>query len=186
MRLASMDDVPSLLRLIDASVRGLSTGYYSEVQIEQALHLVFGPDTQLIADGTYFVIDGEDGQLVASGGWSKRRTLFGGDQHKDARPDPLLDPVTEAARLRAMFVHPDAARRGLGRRVFDACRLAAEAAGFRSMELAATLPGVALYEALGFVQVESFATPLRDGLELPLVRMRRALEAVPDSPGVER
>lgn len=174
LRVATMADVPALHRLIGESVRGLSADWYSPEQIELALEHIFGPDTQLIADGTYFVIDGDEGRLAASGGWSKRRTLFGGDQHK-SDADPVLDPSVEPARLRAMFVHPTAIRRGLGRRIFDACRRAALAEGFTCMELAATLPGVPLYEALGFVGTERFAAALGKGQELPLVRMRRDL-----------
>ena len=175
LRLATMADVPTLERLIETSVRRLSVGYYSAAQVDHALRLVFGPDTQLIADGTYYVIDEPNSGLVASGGWSRRRTLFGGDQHKASGPDPLLDPLREAARLRAMFVHPDFARRGLGRRIFDACRHAALAAGFSECELAATLPGVPLYTALGFAATEEFSVPRAEGLALPIVRMRRAL-----------
>src|SRR4051812_33145465 len=108
IRIASLDDVGAIRRLIDASVRSLSVGYYSEAEIESGLRFVFGPDTQLIADGTYFAIDATDG-LAAAGGWSRRRTLFGGDQFKEER-DPLLDPATESAKIRAFFVHPAHAR----------------------------------------------------------------------------
>lgn len=171
IRLATEGDVPAIVALIDASVRGLSVGYYTDAQIESALRYVFGPDTQLIADATYYVVDGADGALAAAGGWSRRRTLYGGDQHKRGA-DPLLDPAADAARIRAFFVHPSYARRGLARRLFEACRDAARAEGFRAMELGATLPGVPLYEALGFRPVERVDAAMPDGLALPVLRMR--------------
>jgi GNAT superfamily N-acetyltransferase len=152
----------------------LSVGYYTAEQAESALVHVFGPDTQLIADGTYYVAEAADGTLVASGGWSHRRTLFGGDQTKSGA-DPLLDPATEPARIRAFFVHPAWARRGLGRLLFERCLSAARADGFRELTLVATLPGVPLYEALGFVAGERFAVPMPDGVELPVVTMTRSI-----------
>jgi GNAT superfamily N-acetyltransferase len=173
VRVAMEADVPALRSLIAASVRGLSAGYYTPDQAESALVHVFGPDTQLIADETYYAIE-TAGELVAAGGWSHRRTLYGGDQTKSG-DDPMLDPATEPARIRAFFVHPNWARRGLGRLLFDTCREAAAAAGFRQLTLVATLPGVPLYEALGFQPGEAFAVPMADGLELPVVRMTRAI-----------
>jgi GNAT superfamily N-acetyltransferase len=155
------------------SVRGLSVGYYTPAQAEGALVHVFGPDTQLIADGTYYVVE-SGGALVAAGGWSRRRTLYGGDQTKSGA-DPTLDPATEPARIRAFFVHPAWARRGLGRLLFEHCRDAAHAAGFRELTLVATLPGVPLYTALGFVEGERFAVAMPDGLELPVIRMTRKI-----------
>ena len=174
VRVAVPNDLPALHALIAASVRGLSVGYYSPAQIESALVHVFGPDTQLIADRTYYVIE-IDGVVAAAGGWSHRRTLFGGDQMKDIE-DPLLDPAREPARIRAFFVHPAYARRGLGRRLFDECLGAARAAGFRALELAATLPGEPLYVSLGFVAQERFVLALPGGVELPLVRMRYRID----------
>lgn len=178
LRLANHEDTPQLRDLIEQSVRALSVGYYSERQIESALRYVFGPDTQLIADRTYFVIESEAGELIAAGGWSRRRTLYGGDQMKEA-DDPLLDPATESARIRAFFVHPAWARRGLGRQLYDRCAADAASAGFRTLELMATLPGEPLYRALGFVPLEHSATTLPDGEVLPMVRMARPLS--PDS-----
>ncbi len=176
LRPAAHADVPALRALIAESVRGLSAGYYTPEQAERALVHVFGPDTQLIDDGTYYVVEAEEGQrtLVAAGGWSRRRTLYGGDQTKSGG-DPLLDPATEPARIRAFFVHPAWARRGLGRLLFDHCHRAARDAGFHELTLVATLPGVPLYSALGFVEEERFAVPMADGLELPVVRMTRAV-----------
>jgi GNAT superfamily N-acetyltransferase len=173
VRVATDADVPALRTLIIESVRGLSAGYYTPAQAESALVHVFGPDTQLIVDGTYYVVESA-GTLVAAGGWSHRRTHYGGDQTKSGE-DPDLDPKTEPARIRAFFVHPAWARRGLGRLLFEHCRAAARAAGFRDLTLVATLPGVPLYEALGFVAQESFAVPMPGGLDLPVIRMTREI-----------
>ena len=170
-RLARPADVPALQRLIERSVRGLSVGFYDERQVESALLHLFGPDTQLIADGTYYVIDA-GGTVVAGGGWSRRRTLYGGDQTKGAE-DPELDPRTEPARIRAMYVDPAYARRGLGRRLFERCAAEAAAAGFTMLELMATLPGVPLYRALGFEVVAPVTVTLPDGIRLDGFRMRR-------------
>jgi GNAT superfamily N-acetyltransferase len=173
VRVATDADVASLRTLIAESVRGLSVGYYTPAQAESALVHVFGPDTQLIADRTYYVVE-SGGMLVAAGGWSARRTLYGGDQTKSG-DDPALDPSTEPARIRAFFVHPGWARRGLGRMLFEHCLAAARAAGFRQLTLVATLPGVPLYAALGFGAQESFAVAMPGGVELPVVRMVRGI-----------
>ena len=173
VRVATAADVPALRTLIAASVRGLSAGYYTPEQAEGALVHVFGPDTQLIDDGTYYVAE-LSGAVVAAGGWSRRRTLYGGDQTKSG-PDRLLDPAVEPARIRAFCVHPAWARRGLGRTLFDRCLTAARAAGFRELTLVATLPGVPLYTALGFVAGERFAVAMPGGVELPVVRMTRRI-----------
>lgn len=175
LRVALRTDLPALERLIDASVRALSAGYYTPAQVESGLRFVFGPDTQLIDDGTYFVVE-TDGGLAAAGGWSHRRTLYGGDQSKQG-PDPELDPATEPARIRAFFVHPSHARRGLARMIHDRCVGDARAQGFRELELMATLPGEPLYLALGFAPLEREAPRLPDGERLPMVRMRKRLEA---------
>ena len=175
LRAATPADVPALRRLIERSVRGLSVGFYSEQQIESALRYVFGVDSQLIADLTYFLIEGEGGEVAAAGGWSRRATLYGGDQHKTSSGDPLLDPATDPARIRAFFVDPRYARRGLARRLFDACQDAARRAGFRTFELGATLPGVPLYEALGFTAHERVDAVMPDGVVLPVVRMSRPI-----------
>jgi GNAT superfamily N-acetyltransferase len=171
LRKALPEDVPALTELIAASVRGLQTGDYSEAQREGALASVYGVDTRLIADGTYFV--GEvDGILVACGGWSKRRTLFGAD-HFAGREDSLLDPVRDAAKIRAFFVHPEWARKGIGTKVLEACESAASAAGFKKFEMGATLTGVALYQARGYRAVEEIAVPLKSGELLAIVRMEK-------------
>jgi GNAT superfamily N-acetyltransferase len=173
IRRALLTEVPQLNALIADSATELSRGYYTPIQIEALITHVFGVDTQLIVDGTYYVIEGDD-RLAACGGWSGRRTLFGGDQAKGAS-DPLLDPATEAARIRAFFVHPTCARQGLGRALLLHCEAAARAAGFRRTELMATLPGVPLYRALGYDVLEPVVHGLPDGQRVDFVRMGRAL-----------
>lgn len=173
LRNATREDVASVHALIDASVRGLNHGRYSPEEVEASLVHVFGVDTQLIDDGTYFVIE-RGGELAAAGGWSKRKTLFGGDQFK-AQADPLLDPREDAARIRAFFVHPAHARRGLARSLFERCRDDARAEGFGRLALAATLPGVPLYETLGFVAHHEIPVPMPGGLTLTCIHMERAI-----------
>ena len=170
IRLATMADVPRLEPLISESVRGLSPGYYTTDQSESALVYIFGVDTNLISDGTYYVAQSEN-QLVGCGGWSKRKTLYGGDQAKPAAPDDLLNPDTQAARIRAFFVHPDWARRGIGRRIIEVCERAARQADFKTVELVATLPGEPLYKACGYEVAERFDIDLPAGVKLPVARM---------------
>ena len=179
IRIATFDDIPRFETLITESVRALSAGYYSLQQIESALVHVFGVDTQLIADGTYFVVEA-DGQIAGCGGWSKRRTLYGGDKMK-REEDNLLDPMTEASRIRAFFVHPDFARRGIGRLLLDTCEQAAAEAGFTSLELAATLPGQPLYTACGFHILEHIESALPDGIEVPIIRMGKSISPIQKS-----
>ena len=173
LRLARPEDVPALEALIVRSARELSAHYYTAEQIEAAIRHVFGVDSQLIADGTYFVIE-KDGEPAACGGWSRRRRLYGGDRARPG-PDPLLDPETEPAGIRAFFVDPRAARLGLGRRLVEECVRSAREAGFRGIELASTLPGVPLYSACGFAVIERFDLDLPEGVRLPLARMRLSL-----------
>lgn len=177
LRPAQRPDIPALQELIAASVLQLSHGFYTDQQAASGLKYVFGVDTQLIDDGSYFVIEDDDG-IVAAGGWSRRRTLYGGDQFKDIE-DPLLDPASEAARIRAFFVAPRAARRGLGSRLYEACAAAALDAGFTSLELMATMPGIPLYKALGFEMHEEYAVHLPDGVDLPVARMSKRLDVSP-------
>jgi len=172
IRLATFDDVAELQQLIALSVRGLSTDYYTPNQIESAIKYIFGIDSQLITDGTYYVSEKENIK-VGCGGWSKRNTLFGGDQHKDIE-DPLLDPAKDAARIRAFFVHPDHARQGIGRKIINVCEDAAKANGFTSFELGATLPGVPLYQVMGYVAVERIDVTLADKELLGIVKMRKS------------
>ena len=171
-RLATLEDIPQLNKMIALSVRGLSTDYYTAAQIESAIKYIFGVDTQLVIDGTYYVAEIDCG-IVGCGGWSKRNTLYGGDQHKDAE-DPLLDPNHDAARIRAFFVHPDHARKGVGRHIMNVCEAAAKANGFKSFELGATLPGVPLYLAMGYHAVTHAEAKLPDGEVLALIKLTKS------------
>ena len=173
LRFAGADDIPKLGALIGLSVRELQTAYYSTAQMDGALGSVFGVDRQLIRDQTYFVAEG-DGAIIACGGWSKRQSLFGSDAAR-ATEDALLDPLQDAARIRAFFVHPEHARRGLGRAILVACEEAIRAARFRSIELVATLPGVPFYLAFDYEEGERYEVPLVNGLSLPVVRMSKNL-----------
>jgi GNAT superfamily N-acetyltransferase len=182
LRTATAADQGAIRELIAASVRGLQHEY-SEGQREQALASVFTPDTQLIADGTYFVLETGDGSvlespgggLAACGGWSWRRTLYGGDHHHASRDSGQLDPARDAAKIRAFFVRPQWARRGLGTRLLEACEQAARDAGFQRAEIGATLSGVPLYERRGYRRVADILVDLPGGERLPVVRMEKAL-----------
>ena len=189
IREAVSTDIPVLRTLIDASVRGLQTQDYTPSQIESALATVYGVDTQLIADGTYFVAEAEASVvagdspaqpastaplIVGCGGWSKRKTLYGGDQWT-GREAALLDPQRDAAKIRAFFIHPLWVRRGVGTMILEACENAAVAAGFTRFEMGATLTGVLLYQARGYVALENLGVPLANGESLPIVRMEKRL-----------
>jgi len=183
LRVATPADVPVLRKLIAASVRGLQAQDYSREQLEAALETVYGVDSQLIEDGTYFAVEAlsakqspasADALIVGCGGWSKRRTLFGGDVWS-GREDTLLDPHREAAKIRAFFVHPEWARHGIGSIILDACESAAKASGFGQLEMGATLTGVPFYRARNYVELESIQVPLRDGLSLPIIRMAKSI-----------
>jgi GNAT superfamily N-acetyltransferase len=181
LRLATEDDVPALHALIEASVRGLQADDYTPAQIEGALGTVLGLDTQLIRDGTYFVAEaaglhaGSRRLLAGCGGWSKRKTLFGADRGP-GRESVLLDPASDAAKVRAIFVHPDFARRGLGSLILATVEDAAREAGFRRYEMGSTLTGVPLYRLKGYVEVERIAVPLRNGEALAVVKMVKNAE----------
>jgi GNAT superfamily N-acetyltransferase len=139
--------------------------------LKAPLNIFFGVDTQLIIDGTYYIAETDD-IVVGCGGWSKRNTLYGGDQHKETE-DPLLNPERDAARIRAFFVHPDYARQGIGRQIINVCESAAVSAGFSSFELGATLPGVPLYTVMGYTAIERIDARLPDGEVLGIVKMRK-------------
>jgi len=173
IRLARDRDIAAIEALIPISARALQAATYTAAQIEAALGSVFAVDRQLIADATYFVAE-RDARIVGCGGWSRRRTLFGGDRGVP-RDDSLLDPSREPARIRAFFVHPAYARQGIGRSLMQACERAAVAAGFASLELVATLAGEPLYAAFAFRAVERYELALANGLSLPAVRMAKAL-----------
>ena len=176
LRTATREDVEEIAALIPAAVRKLSQGHYTAEQVEAALAHVFGVDTQLIADETYCVAE-FGGKIVGCGGWSRRETLYGGDQSKPARPEPMLDPALDPARLRAFYVRPDWARRGVGTAILRRCEEAARAAGFLRMELVATLPGVPLYSARGYQEMGPVEIRMPGGLTLPSVRMGKSLAA---------
>jgi GNAT superfamily N-acetyltransferase len=177
IRQAVAADIPVLRELIEASVRGLQTQDYTPAQIEAALKTVYGVDSQLIADGTYFVAETEASEnaganIVGCGGWSKRKTLFGGD-HWSGRHDALLDPRQDAAKIRAFFVHPAWARRGIGGMILEACETAAKAAEFTRLEMGATLSGVPFYRVKGYEALENLHVPLQGGESMIVVRMAK-------------
>ena len=183
IRQAIAADIPILRELIEASVRGLQAQDYTPTQLESALKTVYGVDSQLIADGTYFVAEAEAGEvepqtakregvIVGCGGGSKRKTLYGGDRWTE-REDELLDPLRDAAKIRAFFIHPAWARRGIGSRILETCEAAARAAGFTRFEMGATLTGVPMYRARGYVELEHLEVPLANGESLPIVRMAK-------------
>jgi GNAT superfamily N-acetyltransferase len=171
IRPAAPDDISTLEFLISESVRLLQRDHYSVQQMEGALGSVFGVDTQLIRDGTYFVAE-VGSEIVGCGGWSRRKTLFGSD-HLAAKDDARLDPLEDAARIRAFFVRPAWARRGIGSTILRACEAAALAHGFCRFELVATLPGEPLYRAHGYKAVENIEVPLPNGAVLPVIRMSK-------------
>ena len=181
LRTARLDDVAAIEALIERSVRGLQAGDYGPLQIERALRLVFGVDRQLILDGTFFVI-AEGVRLLACGGWSFRRTLFGADAIA-SRDDARLTPGRDAAKIRAFFVAPEHARQGLADRLLARCEAEARAQGFDRLELGATLTGEPMYARRGFRPVERLETPLGEGLGLAIVRMTKALPSEETSRG---
>ena len=186
LRLAGPEDVPVLRELIEASARGLQAQDYTPAQIEGALKTVFGVDSQLIADGTYIVAEAEADSgdragtasapsglmIVGCGGWSKRKTLYGSD-HWTGREDALLDPLQDAAKIRAFFIHPNWARRGVGSMILKACEDAAKSAGFTCYEMGATLTGAKLFGAKGYVAVKPISIPLVNGESLPVIHMEK-------------
>jgi GNAT superfamily N-acetyltransferase len=176
LRLATPADVPALAALIERSARALCVGFYSPAQTEAAIRHVFGVDSQLIADRTYFVAL-EDANIVGCGGWSRRPTLYGGDQRRMGGAADRLDPARDAARVRAFFVDPNHVRRGIGRLLLDACVGAARDEGFSRLELMATLPGVPLYRAQGFAETRRVTDVLPDGTAIEFVQMERLIDA---------
>jgi GNAT superfamily N-acetyltransferase len=171
LRVATMEDVVGIRGLIEGSVRGLQAGDYSAAQIDGALGTVFTVDSRLIADGTYFVAFAEGGELAGCGGWSFRKTLYGGDHQIEKIVSERLDPAVDAAKVRAIFVHPKFARMGLGSLILQAAESAAEEHGFRRFEMGSTLTGVALYGLKGYREVSRVMVPVGGGEEIEVVRM---------------
>lgn len=176
LRRAEASDLPALRALMDAAIGALQAPFLTPEQVAASFSIM-GLDTQLVADGTYFIVE-SGGRIAGCGGWSRRATLFGGD-HSAGRDAALLDPATDAARVRAMYTHPDFVRRGVGRLILDACEGAAAAEGFRRCELAATLAGEPLYRACGYEQIERFDERTPRGVAVPLVRMGKPLNSPP-------
>ncbi len=174
IRKATFDDYSAIEKLISISVRELSTQDYTIDQIEGALRGVFGVDTQLIKDGTYFVAESEN-MVVGCGGWSKRKTLFGGDKHI-VRDSGELDPNIEPAKIRAFFVHPQWVRKGIAKTILANCESEALLKGFRSLELMATLPGVRFYSVFGFIAGERINYTLTADLSIEFVSMKKILK----------
>ena len=171
LRKANTADLPAIEKLIEASVRGLQTQDYTSEQIDAALRTVFTADSQLIEDGTYFIVE-QDGEMIGCGGWSQRKTLCGGDHHA-VRENALMDPLQDAAKIRAIFVAPQWARQGTGSVLLKAAEDAAMAAGFRRLEMGATLTGVPVYLRRGYRKTETMTVPLDNGVTLPVVRMEK-------------
>jgi len=175
LRKATVDDIDEMSVLIAESVRGLSQGYYDSRQIELSVKSVFGVDRELIDDGTYFIAEIE-GKIVGCGGWSKRKTLYGASRYEESRNSEPLDPKTDAAKIRAFFIHPDAARKGIGKAILRACEDEATSLGFRSAEMMSTLPGVPLYSACGYSGDERVEIPVGEGISIDCIRMGKHLE----------
>ena len=172
-RLASASDMPALTVLMNQAIRGLLPGFLTPAQVE-ASFAVMGLDSQLIEDGTYFVVESLDGRIAGCGGWSRRATLFGGN-HTKGRDARLLDPESEPARVRAMYTSPDFTRKGIGRMVLELCEAAARREGFKSVELGATMGGKPLYEACGYKPIELMMVPTPKGVEVPILRMGKSI-----------
>lgn len=172
LRIANREDIPDIEALMAVSMAALLPKFLDPKQVERSSESM-GVDTLLIDDGTYFLVHLEN-VLVGCGGWSRRRTLFGGN-HTSGRDDALADPKTEPAKIRAMYTHPDFVRRGIGRALLRAGEDAARKEGFKTMEMGSTAPGRPLYEACGYAVVEDLSQPSEDGTVVPILRMRKRL-----------
>lgn len=172
-RLATEADLPALKALMDVAIAEHLKAFLDPAQVELS-RSIMGLDTQLVADRTYFIVE-EAGRIAGCGGWSRRATLYGGDHSTSQRNAALLDIAKDAARVRAMYTHPDFKRRGVGRLILDLCENAAREAGFRSVELMATLSGEPLYRACGYVEIQRITAASRDGVDVPGVRMGKQL-----------
>ena len=179
IRPARLEDIPQLETLIASSIRTLGAADYSSEQIEVALKGAFGVDTQLLKDETYFVVESNSSEktqnsIIACGGWSFRKTLFGSDQH-NARDASTLDPATDAAKIRAFFVAPEASRQGIGKALLAHCENEAIRHGFHKAELMATLPGVKMYSRLGYIGKEQILHQMTDAIAIEFVPMTKQL-----------
>lgn len=172
-RLATEDDLPALKALMALAIAELQRGFLDDAQIA-ASREVMGLDTQLVADRTYFLVE-SDGALAGCGGWSRRATLYGGDHSTALRDAALLNPATDAARVRAMYTHPGFARRGVGRLILKLCEAAAAKEGYSRVQLMATLSGEPLYRACGYVEIERTSAAPVNGVVVPLILMGKPL-----------
>lgn len=175
LRIAGRDDLDAMDAVMCLAIEQLQGDFLSPEAIV-ASHQVMGLDRQLVADGTYFIAEDADGRIAGCGGWSRRATMYGGDKGIVEREPRLLDPETEAARVRAMYTHPDFTRRGVGTLILDAAERAAAAEGFGRVELMATLAGEPLYRTRGYIEIER-VTDNVDGVDVPLIRMGKAVFA---------
>jgi GNAT superfamily N-acetyltransferase len=173
LQVATPEDRARISNLVAASVRGLQIVDYNPAQIEAALETVFTIDSQLLIDGTYFLVLTESDELVGCGGWSRRKTLYGGDGQLEHIESELLNPATEAARIRAIFVHPDFARMGIGTMLLEAAEQAARDEGFAKFEMGSTLTGVPLYHLRGYCEIEHVMVPVSKGEKIEVVRMEK-------------
>lgn len=176
IRKATLKDQTKIADLIAKSVKGLSREDYSERQIELSIKTVFGVDTELIADQTYFVAETEERKIVGCGGWSKRKTLYGASIYEQSRNSNLLNPKTDSAKIRAFFIHPRFARQGIGTAILEACESEAKTHGFKSAEMMATLPGVKLYKVRGYEGNEEVKVPIGEGEEIICIKMQKFLK----------
>ncbi len=174
IRTARSADIDQITELIAASVRGLAHGFYDDRQIELSIKSVFGVDTELINDGTYFVVE-SDGRIAGCGGWSRRKTLYGASDYADSRNPEILDPAVDAAKIRAFFIPPNWARKGIGTLILNTCESEATAEGFKSAEMMATLPSVHLYRARGYGGDERVQIPVGEGVAIECIKMRKEL-----------
>jgi GNAT superfamily N-acetyltransferase len=179
LRLATLDDIPALGELMARSVRGLGPRFYTPEETEAAARYITVPDPQIIGDGTYYVVEMEE-RIVGCGGWSRRRKLFTGAAAQEDLSSDALDPLVDAAKVRAMFVDPSWARQGIGELIYQECEKAAYKAGFRKLELMGTLPGVPFYKRMGFIEEEPENMQLPDGTLLPGIRMYKFLPSSVD------
>lgn len=174
IRLGRIDEAGEIAALMRRSAGGLSDGYYDAKETGLAAEYITNPDLDLVRDGTFFVVE-EEGRLVGCGGWSRRKKLFTGSPGQESLSAEYLDPLEDAAKIRAFFVDPDYAKQGIGRLIYEACESAAHDHGFGSLELMGTLPGVPFYERLGFERLEPVDIDLPNGDHLPCIRMRKQI-----------